>query len=63
MSATIRVACAVSMMGGIGVAVAVAWIGAGYALRSNGGVDEWFHWLTPLVPPLVVIVGIAAMIA
>jgi hypothetical protein len=49
------------MMGGIGVAVAVAWIGAGYALRSNGGVDEWFHWLTPLVPPPVVIVGIAAM--
>lgn len=48
-------------MSGIVVAVAVAWIGAGHALRSNGGVDDWLHWLTPLLPPLVVIAGTAAM--
>lgn len=61
MSATIRVASVVSMMGGIVVAVAVTVIGAGHVLRSKGGVDDWPHWLAPLVPPLVVIVGISTL--
>jgi len=62
MSATIRALTVVSMMGGVVVVVLVAWIVAGHVLKSGrvGSIDDWFHWLAPLVPPLVVIVGIAA---
>jgi hypothetical protein len=62
MSATIRAVTVVSLMGGVVVVVLVAWIVAGHVLESGrvGSIDDWFHWLAPLVPPLVVIVGIAA---
>src|SRR3990167_3091648 len=62
MSATIRALTVVSMMGGVVVVVLVAWIVAGHVLKSGrvGTNDDWFHWLAPLAPPLVVIVGIAA---
>jgi hypothetical protein len=59
MSAIIRVASVVSMMGGMVVAVAVAWIAARH-VRSSSSAD-WLHWLAPLVPSLVLIVGVGAM--